>query len=251
MKSIIAGLILFTNLLAMSADLNKMNDQNVDKTPYAVILKIEGRVKVLPADSIKKHNALKDELLFKGDKLITYTDAKALIELADGSKVILDEKAELTFVGQARLDHVSGEIYYKIKKRSGSQGLSVKTPFSIIGIKGTEFIVNTVEGGEIALNEGLIGVASLHAEFELHKKKMMADYEAFKNNQMQEFEAYKAQFHDETVTYVKAFDLQSNRLLRFGDESGCEAACESKVNEQDFTDETKKRFAYYQEMIEE
>ncbi len=235
----------------MSADLGKINGESVDKMPYAVIVKIEGRVKVLPADSIKKHNALKDELLFKGDKLITYTDAKVLIELADSSKVVLNEKAELTLVDHENLDQASGEVYYKIKQRSGSQGLSVKTPFSIIGIKGTEFIVDTAQGGEIALNEGLVGVASLHAEFELHKKKMMADYEAFKSKQMQEFEAYKAQANDEVVTYVKTFDLQSNRLLRFGDASDCEAACESKVDEHDFTDETKQRFAYYQEMIEE
>ena len=223
----------------------------MEKSPYAVITKIEGRVKVLPADSIKKHNALKDELLYKGDKIITYAGARVLIELADSSKVVLDEKAELTLVDHERLDQASGEIYYKIKQRSASQGLSVKTPFSIIGIKGTEFIVNTAQGGEIALNEGLVGVASLHAEFELHKKKMMADYEAFKSKQMQEFEAYKAQANDEVVTYVKTFDLQSNRLLRFGDASDCEAACESKVDEYDFTDETKKRFTYYQEMIEE
>jgi len=251
MKTIIVSVILFANLLAMSADLREVNTESIEKLPFAVIVKTEGVVKVLPSESIKKHKAVKEELLFEGDRLITYAGSKVLIELADNSKVVLNEKAELTFLDDKSLEQESGEIYYKITKRVDSKGLKVKTPFSIIGIKGTEFIVNSDGGGEIALNEGLIGVESLRAEFELHKKKVMADYEAYKSKQMQEFEAYKAALQDEIVTYVKAFDLQPSRLLRFGDASDCEAECESKVSELNFTDATEKRFSAYQEMIQE
>jgi len=235
----------------MSADLREINGLETEKTQFAIILKIEGKAKVLSAESIKKHKAVIDEALFQGDKLITYADSKVLIELGDKSKLVLNENAELTLVDRETLRQGSGEVYYKIEKRANSQGLKVETPFSIIGIKGTEFIVNSDENGEIALNEGLIGVEALHAAFELHKKKVMADYEAFKNKQMQEFEAYKAQAHEEVVTYVKAFDLQESKMLRFGDASDCEEDCESKVNELDFTDETKRRFKSYQAMTQE
>ncbi len=251
MKSIIIGVILFANLLAMSADLSHENTQLTQKVPFALISKIEGKAKVLPADSIKKHQAVRGEYLFKGDKLISYADSMVLLELADSSKVVLNENAELTFVDRERLRQGSGEIYYRIKKRVSSKGLKVETPFSIIGIKGTEFIVNSAERGEIALNEGLIGIEALHAEFELHKKKVMSEYEAFKSKQIQEFEAYKAQRYDEVVSYVKTFELEASKSLHFDDARDCEQACESKVSEFDFTAETKKRFEHYQKIVEE
>ena len=251
MRLIIIGMSLFVSLLAMSADSMKINGHGVKLPPLATILNIEGKAKVLSTASIKKHKAVIDETLFQGDKLITYANAKVIIELEDKSKLVLNEGTELTFVDSTKVQQDRGEVYYKIQKRGVSQGLKVETPFSIIGIKGTEFIVNSNDSGEIALNEGLIGVESLSAEFELHKKKVMADYEEFKNKQLQEFETFKAQSQDEIVTYVKAFDLQASKMLRFDDASDCEEDCESRVSELDFTDETQKRFESYQSMIQE
>ncbi len=216
------------------------------------VTKVEGKVKILPASSIKKHTAAVDELLFRGDKLITYADSKVVVSTVDNSKLVLNENSEITFIDMQILEQGRGEVYYNIQKRGQSKGLKIETPFSIIGIKGTEFIVDINEtDGEIALNEGLIGVESLQAEFELHKQKVMTEYEAFKNKQMEEFEAYKAQAQDEIVTYVRSFDLQASKILRFGDASSCEQDCESRVNESDFTDNTAKRFESYQAIIQE
>ena len=251
MRTLIIYLILFANLWGMSANLEGNTTDRLNSS-LVTIIKIEGKVKILPASSIKKHTAVVDELLFKGDKLITYADSKVVVSTSDNSKLVLNENSELTFVDMQKLEQESGEVYYNIQKRGHSKGLKIETPFSIIGIKGTEFIVDANEtDGEIALNEGLIGIESLQAEFELHKQKVMAEYEAFKNKQMEEFEAYKAQGQDDVVTYVKAFDLQASKILHFGDASSCEEDCESRVNESDFTDKTAKRFESYQALIQE
>jgi hypothetical protein len=235
----------------MSANLEGNSTQQLNNA-LVRIAKIEGKVKVLTASSIKKHTAVVGELLFQGDKLITYADSKAVVLTGDNSKLALNENSELTFKDIQTLEQVSGEVYYNIQKRAHSKGLKVETPFSIIGIKGTEFIVVANEtDGEIALNEGLIGVESLQADFELHKQKIMQEYEAFKNRQMEEFEAYKAQGQDDVVTYVKAFDLHASKILRFDDASNCKEECESRVNESDFTDKTAKRFKFYQALIQE
>ena len=231
-------------IYAQSAD--KLEAKSV-----ATIVQLEGKAKVLSNSSIKKHKAKVGETLFEGDKLITYGEAKALVELDDNSKVILNASSELSFLDRKNLKQVSGEVYYKIKTRKASMGLKVETPFSIMGIKGTEFIVDVNGKGQIALNEGLIGIESLHANFELHKKKVMEEYEKFKSEQNAAFEAYKAEARGEIVSYVKSFDLEAGKVLDFTEADECEEECESKVAESEMSEDMTKRFEMYAQMINE
>ena len=227
------------------------NIPTLETSLVAHIIKIEGKAKILSKSSIKKHKAKQGEALFKGDKLITYKQSKALVELEDGSHIILNEGAELTFVDKMTVKHEMREAYYKIKKRQSTQGFTVKTPFSIMGIKGTEFIVDTQGNGVVSLNEGRIGIKSWNADFELHKSKLMADYEKFKNEQTSAFEAYKAEFTGKTVSYVKAFDLEAGKTLYFSDADNCKEACESQVNEETISEDFRERFKMYKNMLEE
>jgi len=240
-------IIFFTLLTTMCAQ----TPLNTDRQSIATIVKLEGKAKVLSHSSIKKHKAKLGETLFEGDKLITYSEAKVLVELDDTSKIILNAGSELSFSDRKKLKQVTGEVYYKIQTRKASQGLKVETPFSIMGIKGTEFIVDTNGKGQIALNEGLVGIESLHANFELHKKKVMAEYEKFKSEQNAAFEAYKAEANGKIVSYVKAFDLEAGKVLDFSEAQECEEECESKVAESDMSEDMQKRFEMYAEMINE
>lgn len=240
---------LVSMIWALSADVEENETYASEKKSVGVIVTIEGKAKVLSKSSIKKHKAKIGEALFEGDKLITYTQAKVLVELVDSSSVVLNSSSEISFVDSNNLKQEAGEIYYKIKTRKKSQGLKVKTPFSIMGIKGTEFIVDAKGDGQIALNEGLVGIESLNANFELHKKKVMEEYEKFKAEQNTAFEEYKAEIQGKVVSYVKAFDLEAGKVLDFSHAEECIEECESKVNENDMSEELKKRFEMYNEMI--
>ena len=251
MKLFIMCVSLISMMWAMPVDVEENDIYELEKKSVAIVTKIEGKAKILSKDSIKKHNAKLGEALFEGDTLITYTQAKVLVELDDSSKLILNESSELAFVNDAHFKHISGEIYYKIKTRKASQGLRVDTPFSIMGIKGTEFIVDANGKGQIALNEGLVGIESLHENFELHKKRVMEEYEKFKNEQNKAFEAYKAESQGQIIEYVKSFDLQSGKVLNFAQASECTEACGSKVNEVDMSKELTKRFKDYDDMFKE
>lgn len=220
---------------------------DVYKQSLGIISTVKGKADILSAKSIRKYKAKQGEKLFAGDKIITRAKTKLIMELADGSKVILNEDSELTLISFDRMKQDSGEVYYKIKKRVGTRGLKVETSFSIIGVKGTEFIVDLSEEGEIALKEGLVGIESLHAEFELHRQKLMQEYEKYKQEQMDGFEAYKSM--NDVVSYVKKFDLEAGKVLSFSNAKLCQATCESHVNENDFSDETKKRFEVYEVML--
>jgi len=251
MKLLIMWMGLISMIWAMPVDVEENDIYELEKKSVAIINKVEGKVKVLSKDSIKKHKAKLGEALFEGDKLITYNEAKVFIELDDSSKLILNESSELSFVNNAHLKHLSGEIYYKIKTRKATQGLRVETPFSIMGIKGTEFIVDAKGKGQIALNEGLVGIEALHANFELHKQKVMEEYEKFKKEQNAGFEAYKAEMEGKVISYVKSFDLESGKVLNFSQASECIEACGAKVQEEEMSESLNKRFELYDEMLKE
>ena len=246
MKSILLVLSLMINLFAEST-VTITGEEEV--FPIATIVTIEGKAKILPANSIKKHRAIIGEGLLDGDKLMTYVDTKVLITLLDDSKVILNENAELLLSDNSTFRQEQGEIYYRISKRAKSRGLKVETPFSIIGIKGTEFIVSFEDQGRIALNEGLIGITSRGGDFELYQEKELSDFEQYQKQQKQDFEAYKSKTDDTIAAYVKSFDLKQKKMLIFGASKNCKADCEQQVVEDDFSQEIVERFNSYQAMI--
>lgn len=213
------------------------------------VVGIEGRAKVLPNGSIKKHTAKPEEKLHAGDRLITYAKSLVRLKLPDGSDVIVDASSELQVLNERTLEQVNGDIYYRIEPRHASRGLQVKTPFSIMGIKGTEFIVSASGNQQIALNEGRVGISALHEAFELHKAKVIAAYEKYKQEQEAEYEAFKAEAEGKVVSYVKAFDLEAGHVLNFNQPDSCQQACEKKVDEETIDRQIKERFTYYQTMI--
>ncbi len=229
-----------------SESIGKEGDPEV--FPVATIVTIEGKAKILPTYSIKKHRAKAGEGLLKGDKLITYANTTVLIKLLDESKIILNENVEMVLSSDTTIRQESGEVYYRISKRTKNLGLKVETPFSIIGIKGTEFLVNFENEGQVALNEGLVDIASPGDNFELYQEKVLSDFEKYQQKQDADFEAYKRKTEDKIAAYVQSFELQSNKMLRFSSPSDCKERCEKRVEEVSFTEEVTKRFKKYQEM---
>ncbi len=163
--------------------------------------------------------------------------------MADKSKIILDENSQLSLINSTKLKQTSGEIYYKIKKRHKARGLKIETPFSIIGIKGTEFIVNSSGDGEIALNEGLLGIEALRASYELHREKVLSEFEEYVRKQNEAYENYLKQSQDDIVTYVKELKLKPTKILNFKHSDNCKNDCDTKrrcLNLKSF----KKRMSY-------
>ena len=207
-----------------------------------VLAKSNGTVKVLQKDSIKKSKVKAGYEINSGDLLITYTNASAMIKLLDGSDVVLDKSSQIQFLSENEIHQNSGEIYYNIVKRGKKNSLKIQTEFAIIGIKGTTFIINDSEDSKsVALSEGLIGVASLKEEFELHRKKEMEEYERFKKEQEMGFEAFKKEMEEDIITNVKEFDLKAGKSISFsGDE---------RVDEKAFKEEQEEQFNHFKELM--
>lgn len=183
----------------------------------ATIKSVKGVVKRLEEGSIKKVKVMAGDVIQEGDMIITYQTGQALIELLDGSKVVVDEGAKIRFPSISEISQEEGAIYYEIIRRSAQSGLKIRTPFAIIGIKGTIFVVNAGASATVSLKEGVIGIATVQEAFELHRKRVLEEYERFKMQQEKAFEAYKQAQQEEIVEYVREFELEAGKTVFFSD----------------------------------
>lgn len=202
---------------------------------------LNGIVKISREGSVKKINVLKGTKIQKGDLVTTSSSATALLKLVDGSNVVLDKSSSILFANINQAEQKSGSVYYKITSRSANNSLDVKTPFAIIGIKGTTFIVNSDEGDKsIALKEGKIGIASMKEEFELYRKKVLEEFNNYKNQQEAAYEQYLRELAGEKPQIVKEFDLNAGNKVSFN---------EKKVVESSFNNDTNASFNHFDDII--
>ncbi len=187
-------------------------------SPFAKVDKIEGMAKVQHDGSIKKMKIAPGFELTRGDTILTYKSAKVVLTMEDKTKIVINEYAKLKLLSQDRYDQEGGRVYFKVTKRKGASGLKVSTPFAIIGVKGTEFVVtNTEKEKALALNEGLVGVDSPDDKPFAKVDKDKVDQQLAGSPQAvnAEFEAYKKQIMAEFTEYVKSFDLHPGKKLTF------------------------------------
>ena len=203
MKSIFITLILaFFTLLSASAVIG-----NVEK--------VDGSVKVKNEGSIKKSKVKVGQKIKEGDLVTTSKKGKTVIKLVDGSSVILDISSSVHFAANNEINQKGGKIFYNITSRDAKNSLKVKTPFAIIGIKGTTFVVNANEGKQsVALKEGKIGVASITEEFNLYRKEVLAQYNAYVNEQMAGFDKFRG-IEKPKPEVTKEFDLEAGNVISF------------------------------------
>ena len=206
-----------------------------------VVESLKGSVKVTKEGSIKKINATKGMELQRGDLVSTSSTATALLKLIDGSSVVLDNSSSIHFAGTNKAEQKEGSILYKITSRDSKNSLNVKTPFAIIGIKGTTFIVNsTADEQSIALKEGKIGIASIKEEFELYRKKVLEEFENYKSQQQAAYEQYLKEQAGEKPEIVKEFELDAGNRVSFD---------KNKVTESGFGKDTNASFEHFDDIV--
>ncbi len=214
--------------------------ESVEANKVGIVKKVKGVVKCLESGTIKKVKVKCGDQFQQGDMLMTYGSASALLELYDGSQIVLDEGAMIRFAGLESVEQKEGAVYYDIIRRNSQSGLKITTPFAIIGIKGTTFIVNADEHPNITLKEGVIGIESLKEEFELHRKKVLQAYERFKTEQEMAFDAYKKAQDGHIIEYVKAFELRAGSTVYFD---------EQRADELPMSDANEKQFEHFEQLI--
>lgn len=198
--------------------------------PFAVINKLEGTAKVQHKDSIKKSKLKVGNTLSQGDTVLTYRNAKLVLTMRDKTKIVVNAYAKLQLLTDDEYAQSGGKIFFKVTKRKGGKGLKVKTPFAIIGVKGTQFVVTDSDKDKsLALKEGLVGVDNPHdQEFALlDKEKLDAALGNTAGGEMAEFEQYKKELMKEFTEYKKSFDLHPGKKLSFNGNAVSQSSIDS------------------------
>ena len=208
------------------------------------IAAVEGIVKVKHKNSIKKTKVKSGSIILAGDLITTRQGASAKLDLKDNSLVVLDEKSTIVFHLASDFEQKNGKIYYKISSKNARDALNIKTPFAIIGIKGTEFIISAYEkDASVMLREGVIGVESIKAEFELYRKSIQKRFDDFKSEQESAYRNYKqtqeSQF--EFIKQTKKFELQEKKSISFRG---------NRVDEEGWSKRNDVEFAHFKALLE-
>ena len=205
--------------------------------------KFEGDVKVKSVGSVKKSKVSSGLEVQEGNLITTAKEAFVLIKLIDGSSVVLDASSTIHFKSDNAIEQNDGKIYYKITSRDAKNALKIKTPFAIIGIKGTSFVVNATQNASVTLKEGLIGVTSIKEEFELYRKKVQEEFNNYVSDQQSEFEKYKNEQNKYAVAEsTKEFDLEAGNRVSFSGQ---------KVNEDAWSEEDDAEFERFEKFMSE
>lgn len=205
-----------------------------------VVIKAEGMVKVKSEDSIKSNGIKVGTEIKKGDLVTTLKNSNAIIKLADQSILVLDTSSAVMFAVDTNIEQKAGKVYYKITSRDAGNSIKIKTPFAIIGIKGTTFIVDATENASVILKEGLIGVASIKEEFELYRKGVKKQFDEFVNQKEADFKKFKEEQIEGVAQITKEFDLQAGNSISF---SG------NVVSEEAMSKENGEEFARFEKLI--
>lgn len=207
----------------------------------ATVVSLSGNIKVKRDGSFRKRTVKLDTHIKEGDLITSSAKSALVLELVDKSIVALGENASVHFCMNNQMNQANGKVYYKIVSRDAKNALAIKTPFAIMGIKGTTFIIDGSEDGSLTLKEGLIGVTSLKEEFKLYRKKIQEEFEAYTAKQNKEFESFKQENDGYTLSIVKEFDIKTGNIISFSSNS---------VKEDKLSKDDDKEFDYFENMIQ-
>ena len=203
---------------------------------------LDGNVKVKSEGSFKKSKVVLGMEIKEGDLITTSRKSSLIIKLIDGSSVVVDVSSAIHFLTTDSFQQKAGKVFCKITSRDAKNSLKIKTPFAIIGIKGTTFVVNTTQNESVILKDGLIGIKSIKEEFELYRKKVQEEFSNYVSKQQTEFEKFKnAQNKYAVAESTKEFDLEAGNRVSFHG---------NRVNEDNWAKEDDEEFAYFMRLIE-
>lgn len=206
-----------------------------------LVQKTDGNVKVKGEDSFRKYKVKAGYEIKSGDLITTAKKANLVLKLVDGSMLVLDSSSSIHFRDDKSVEQTAGKIFYKITSRDAKNSLKIKTPFAIIGIKDTTFIVNADEkASSIKLQEGLIGIESLREEFKLFRKEQDKKFDDFKKEQQDGFDKFKQKHKKGVVELTKEFDLHAGSTVSFSDDL---------VNEKVWSEDDSLEFEHFKELM--
>jgi hypothetical protein len=191
----------------------------------AKLVAIEGQVSIKPNSKVLKTSpGALPRSLCAGDEIHTL-EGRALIH--DGRfSVAVDSFSLAVFTGMGKAALNKGQALFDIRKRTAQRGVEVKTRLSVIGVKGTRFlVVDKDEGVSVVLDQGVIDITSTQGPIGLYRETTAStpaetDFETYARqhaegvaSEKSAFEQYKSEVQREFVAYVESLTLEAGKEL--------------------------------------
>ena len=196
-----------------------------DCPPVAKLVTFEGQVSIRPAGRVLKTSpGALPRALCAGDEVHTFA-GRALID--DGrTAVAVDQFSVAAFIAAGKSALNQGQALFSVSKRKEEAGVEVKTRLSVIGVKGTRFLVSDKNDElTVVLDQGQVGITSTQGPVGLYRENAPAkpadeDFETYARHKTEAiaagqaaFEQYKTQVQREFVAYVENLTLEAGKEL--------------------------------------
>jgi hypothetical protein len=191
----------------------------------AKLTTVTGQVSIKPAGRVlKTHPGTLPRILCAGDEIHTF-EGRALIH--DGrTAVAIDQYSVVAFPAAGKSAVNRGQALFDVRKGKAESGVEVRTRLSVIGVKGTRFLVSDPgDSISVILDLGQVVITSTQGPVGLYREaaKPSSNQEDFASytRQLAEgvageraaFEQYKALQEKEFVAYVDTLNLEAGREL--------------------------------------
>ncbi len=196
-----------------------------DCQPVAKLVAFDGQVSIKPAGRVLKTSpGSLPRPLCAGDEVHTFA-GRALVN--DGrTSVAVDQFSVAAFNAAGKSLLNQGQALFVVSKRKEEAGVEVKTRLSVIGVKGTRFLVGDKNDKvAVVLDQGQVEITSTQGPVGLYRENATAkpadeDFEAYARRKTEAiaagraaFEQYKTQVQREFVAYVENLTLEAGKEL--------------------------------------
>lgn len=196
-------------------------EENAVTKPVAVVVKYIEEAVLFESEKDKgRYITRKGESLSSGNELRTGKASKAYIKMSDGSKILLRENTNLHMKDYNEVGVKRGKALFSVSKRKkGRDIFRVATRVVMLGIRGTQFLVESAEDDSDApvyhvyLNNGAIVASPLGESFKYYHKKEMDDFAEYSKSVQAEFDEYKKNEQQEFLEYVTEIAMKENSGL--------------------------------------
>lgn len=124
---------------------------------------VNGKVSVYHESSVRGQKVAEKDRIFTKDLIRTKRKAMAVVSLLGNSKVTLFQRTRMYVgnlaVGEVGSDIKTGRVLFDIDSADLKSEYKVKTPSMVIGVKGTSFMVEVINGATlVTVYEGIVDV---------------------------------------------------------------------------------------------
>ncbi|PLX70981.1 MAG: hypothetical protein C0602_02805 [Denitrovibrio sp.] len=211
-----------------------------------IISKYSGKISMFEGDSPRPIDVKENGTpIYLKNKISTKTGSSAIIELLNGDRIALDEKSTMTILDKEEFRPWDGKIVFHIKKRGGVSGVKIKLTSTVIGVKGTKFLINAEKDTktyDIFLKEGLIECTPIEGKFKMYKEVVIDEYEAYVKKMVGELEEYVKKLEEEFVEYVDSFLMKPKQAF---------TVTGKEVRKAEYTDDIDDAFNIFDELEKE